>query len=67
FGAPAQPRQGTGNPAWRETRAEDPTGKAGANPGMLQSISAMKEYEGKSHEELRVEDYLLNRKNSSAV
>ncbi|CAN0525682.1 unnamed protein product, partial [Ectocarpus sp. 8 AP-2014] len=50
FGAPAQQRQGTGNPAWRETRAEDPTGKAGANPGMLQSISAMKEYDGKSHE-----------------
>ncbi|CAN0573408.1 unnamed protein product, partial [Ectocarpus sp. 12 AP-2014] len=25
------------------------------------------EYDGKSHEELRLEDYLLNRKNSSAV
>lgn len=41
FGAAAQ-QGGTGNPAWRETRAEDPAGKAGSNPGMLMSISAMK-------------------------
>eukprot|EP00752_Nemacystus_decipiens_P014700 g13092.t2 len=48
--------KGTGIPLWRMTR--------GAEDGdVLTSISNMEAYEGKSHEELRVEDYVQGRKN----
>ena len=49
---------GTGYPTYAETRGPDNKGKR----DVLVSISAMPQYAGKSHAELRYEDYLEGKK-----
>eukprot|EP00871_Galdieria_phlegrea_P000177 jgi/Galph1/115/GphlegSOOS_G4785.1 len=68
LGSPGQTSQsntikGTGNPKFQPVQEHD----AGGISVRYMSITRMPEYQDKSFEELRFEDYLLGRKDSSAV
>ncbi|CAM9942253.1 unnamed protein product, partial [Sphacelaria rigidula] len=58
------PDLGTSNPAWKMTLASNPSDVPGHPATMLMSICAMAEYQSWSYEELRVQDYLRNRKSN---
>ncbi|KAI8615851.1 nuclear protein 96-domain-containing protein [Chytriomyces sp. MP71] len=70
FGGPGQTTPttncGTGNPAYVVTQERESTGALGAGSvSQFHAISAMPAYKNWSFEELRVQDYLMNKKFST--
>lgn len=69
FGQPQMGSNGTANPKYTPQMGSDTFVKNGQSSSVntkQHCITAMKEYEGKSLEELRLEDYMANRKGPQA-
>ncbi|KAI8853150.1 nuclear protein 96-domain-containing protein [Chytridium lagenaria] len=71
FGAPGQTSQnqncGTGNPAWQPTQDRDGATASNSAITLFHNISAMPNYKNWSQEELRLQDYTMNKKFSSTT
>ena len=70
FGAATMNQEGTGHTKFRPTNSTDTMMKSGQQQNINtqhQCITCMKEYETKSLEELRCEDYIANRKGGGAA